>query len=91
MTKFSGMDSLPIFFTHGAALLRALHTQELRYEKDQGTLKDLLRDGKANKLRSPSSSAGGNSEFFLEQHHTNIVVIINNFINIYILSGLWSC
>ena len=30
MTKFSGMDSLPIFFTHGAALLRTLHTQELR-------------------------------------------------------------
>ena len=41
-----------------------------------------MRDGKANKLRSPSSSAAGNSEYFLEQHHTNVVVIINNFINI---------
>ena len=31
ITKFSGMDSLPIFLIHGAPL-RALRARELRYE-----------------------------------------------------------
>ena len=32
ITKFSQMDSLPNFLTHGASLARASRPQQLRYE-----------------------------------------------------------
>ena len=41
ITKFSRMDSLPNFVTHGAPL-RALRARELRYKRERGKLENKL-------------------------------------------------